>query len=553
MAIIDQGAVVDRETASRPTPRRHLPLLIGIALAALMAALFAWRFHSGYLYESNDTTNLYLRLAHGSGYGLLVVFLFLPLPVARTLRACLKSGLRIRRHVAARRIQRWHQWLGAILVVLAMLHGISFLLYYQTLRVPFTEQLLGTQPDIVRAMHTTMYEAVSEDEFIADVHRWIREGRSEEVFETQVRPLLKEDCTKCHNPDSTMTYAMPQMPLSEYEEVLKWTAAGWQSKQFRVNLTGLIGLLLFAAIGLLTLPWVRRRRYRWFQGSHRLLYLLICLIPLHIPNQWAWWLLPIGLLLAELILSRFGFTHKNVQAVVTPRPCGTMEMKLQHALVGDKGYVKLRIPSISPHQWHPFTVAYYDPERTEVTLFIRVLGFWTGQLQQTAMANNGKMLADVRGPYPSTTSLAQDADELLLIAGGIGITPFMGLLEDFASDDQRQRRIRLIWVFREAACHTWLIPLLEQLRRSRHLDLQCRFYLDGEERQWPQHLIEAQEENGNHRYLIGRPGWEQEFHRDLWRNADRQPHIFLCAPPPLAKSVHRVCRQKGLVFHEEGF
>ncbi|MDA3962870.1 MAG: hypothetical protein PF961_18965 [Planctomycetota bacterium] len=98
-------------------------------------------------------------------------------------------------------------------------------------------------PELVAAMKTTMYEYVADDADIEVVANWISNGSSEEVFEQSIKPIMRRDCTSCHNPTSTMSDAMPGMPLTTYAEVTKHTKAGYSwvkmAKQAHVHLFGI--------------------------------------------------------------------------------------------------------------------------------------------------------------------------------------------------------------------------------------------------------------------------------------------------------------------------
>ncbi len=79
---------------------------------------------------------------------------------------------------------------------------------------------------LVSAMRGSMYEHVTEDESIAIVERWIAGGATQAGYADGVADVMEEDCTNCHSKGSTMTEAMPGMPLTSHEEVEKLTARG---------------------------------------------------------------------------------------------------------------------------------------------------------------------------------------------------------------------------------------------------------------------------------------------------------------------------------------
>ena len=79
---------------------------------------------------------------------------------------------------------------------------------------------------IISSMRGSMFKYVTEDESIEKVERWIAGGKTREVYESDVKAVMEEDCVKCHSTTSEMTDAVPNMPLTTYEEVLTYTSRG---------------------------------------------------------------------------------------------------------------------------------------------------------------------------------------------------------------------------------------------------------------------------------------------------------------------------------------
>ena len=103
---------------------------------------------------------------------------------------------------------------------LLILHSLGGDMSVDKVKAKYTGSLL------VSAMRGSMYEHVTEDESIAIVERWIAKGATETGYGEGVADVMDEDCTNCHSKDSTMTEAMPGMPLTTFEEVEKLSARG---------------------------------------------------------------------------------------------------------------------------------------------------------------------------------------------------------------------------------------------------------------------------------------------------------------------------------------
>lgn len=102
-------------------------------------------------------------------------------------------------------------------------HSLGNTLAIHAERAKYTDSLL------VSAMWGSMYEHVTEDASIAIVERWIADGADEKDYGEGAAEVMAEDCTNCHSRTSTMTEAVPKMPLTGYEDVKKLTVRGLPS------------------------------------------------------------------------------------------------------------------------------------------------------------------------------------------------------------------------------------------------------------------------------------------------------------------------------------
>ena len=226
-----------------------------------------------------------------------------------------------------------------------------------------------------------------------------------------------------------------------------------------VALTGMIGLALFA----------RRAAYEWFYYVHvpvGLSFLGAALI-----HAWSFWyysaaglsLWAIDAMLRTVRLARPGQGHPTT-ATYDPLtgvtrlsfPPGAFE---HHA---PAQYVFLSLPCISLLERHPFTIS-SAPSALERTLHIKAVSggapgqtTFTERLAQLVEQGGVAALGDVRvdGPYGSPGDLTA-FKELILIAGGIGVTPIHSVLSSLmataqlgALEGRPLSRVRTIWTVR---------------------------------------------------------------------------------------------------------
>ncbi|MCK0510593.1 ferric reductase family protein [Aromatoleum buckelii] len=528
----------------------------GIPWLLLFSAALVAQFYLGFIYQSNETTNLPMRLARGTAWSLLVVLAVLWLPVMRHAVSALRRS-RLGEGLPLDKAKSVHRWLGHLFIALALVHGANYLGYFTTLNAPFTDILFGREPDLLRAMRTTMYEFVSDDEYIDITERWIAAGMPKDMYEAELGYFIKDECGKCHSSSSTQTYAIPGMPITNYAEAASWTGENIQSRQFRINMSGLVLFVLGAALWIFSLKHFRRRHHHLFQRIHRLGYLFAALLLLHIPSL-EWIYLPLVGLAAELYLSRRHHLYRDCIARLTPLEGNVVRLEIdrpQGMILRAGHYVRLRIPALSRKEWHEFSLTGQRPtaEGDSVVLKIRCSGDWTGRLQATLAGKTEHTLqVDLRGPYASPVAHALKTGEWVLVAGGIGVTPFLGLIREILREPGMHREFHLVWMVREPALLEWVRPLVERLCERRDIRCHWYFYLtdlpeDGRPPVW---LERVQGEPGV-RLRSGMPDWSTLAAEIAVQS--RRPTCFVCGPAALASDVVRVCRRRGWPVRLEQF
>ncbi len=519
-------------------------------LLALIAG-FAFQFYLGYKYNSNETTNIYLQIGRGSAYVLLLALVVFWLPVMRHSLAALWRS-RWTAWLPLEQAKNVHRWLGHMMIIFALTHGSTYLLYFNTLEEPFLEVLLGTESDMVRSMKTTMYEFVSEDESIDEVQKWIDNGMPKDDFHATIRPIMKEDCTKCHSTDSTMTYAYNDLPLSSYEDVVSLSDPGMLSRQFRINMTGMLMLLIFTLVWYTSLRFMRMKRHSLFQQVHKLGYLLAILALLHIP-RYDWIIVPCLILAVEYFLSHYARVYRgqlanlkraNNDTLVLEMPCPDgFDLALGH-------YLQLRIPALKRYEWHDFSLTGSKADKNLIVLKIKLLGDWTGDMFDLLQGQEQcNVVVDIRGPFATPAARLKSSDQCIMVAGGIGITPFLSCLNAILFKDIKVNQFHLIWVLRDSQLLSWLEPILSSPMVSGG---KVHIYLTKEEndKQLPQYIEQSLQQDITvikHQ----RPDWTNLFD-DLAKELNK-PKCYVCGPDAMTNSVSQQCKKQGWQLSIEKF
>ncbi|XAR50232.1 Ferric-chelate reductase (NADH) [Bertholletia excelsa] len=125
-------------------------------------------------------------------------------------------------------------------------------------------------------------------------------------------------------------------------------------------------------------------------------------------------------------------------------PCKAIELILPkdpRLVYTPKSTIFIKIPSISTLQWHSFSLSSSSNiDEHTMSVIIRCDGWWTRALYNLVQAGPGShdnqtkcLPVAVEGPYGPASLDFLRYDSLLLIAGGIGITPLLSILHEIDS------------------------------------------------------------------------------------------------------------------------
>jgi predicted ferric reductase len=307
---------------------------------------------------------------------------------------------------------------------------------------------------------------------------------------------------------------------------------------------------LFVAVAVSSVRAARRRlSYETWYGIHLYAYLAIALGFLHQlfvgtdfihdPVAVAYWiglyLVTIALVLGYRILGpiRLNLRHRLQVASVVHEGPGVYSIyvtgrELDRLAVRSGQYFVWRF--LTRDGWwrgHPFSIS-SAPNGSWLRITVKELGDWSTQLRRMTPGTR----VFVEGPYGILTGARRTRQRVLLIAGGIGITPMRALLEALPA---RPGDLTLLYrvrhehdiVFREE---------LDALARIRGAEVQ---YLPGRRQPAPRTLDP-----------LG-PAGLQALVPDV-----RDRDVFVCGPVPMMQHVESSLRRLGLPprqIHAERF
>jgi predicted ferric reductase len=311
-------------------------------------------------------------------------------------------------------------------------------------------------------------------------------------------------------------------------------------------ITATVGTALLIAVVATSVVIVRRRlRYEAWYAVHLLTYAGIALAWFH--------QIPTG---NELVLDRIAADYWRalylgtlglliVFRVLAPA-VSALQYRLRVAEVVDEGpgIVSLRITGrrldrldarpgqfflwrfLDRNRWwaaHPFSLS-EAPDGRSLRITVKALGDFSSRL--AAIAPGTRVVAE--GPFGIFTEAARRREKIVLIAGGIGITPIRALMEDMSGD--------VVVIYRVVRDEDVIFrEELEELAQERGITL---FFVVGDH---------AAEDGAR----ILSPAHLQELVPDI---AERQ--VYVCGPPAMTELLGRNVRRANVpprFIHTEKF
>ena len=112
------------------------------------------------------------------------------------------------------------------------------------------------------------------------------------------------------------------------------------------------------------------------------------------------------------------------------------------------------------------------------------MGDYTRKLYQLALergvSRTAPLTAKIEGPFGTASAAILDSEIAVLVAGGIGVTPFASVLESIIlrASQLEPRKVYFYWLNREGAAFAWFFGLLSELeRRDAHQIVDIRVFM----------------------------------------------------------------------------
>ncbi|KAK9161913.1 hypothetical protein Syun_002815 [Stephania yunnanensis] len=224
-------------------------------------------------------------------------------------------------------------------------------------------------------------------------------------------------------------------------QVMEWKNIGV------ANLPGVITLLAGLFMWVTSLHPVRKKYFELFFYTHQLYVVFFVFLALHV-GDFIFSMAAGGIFIFVLDrFLRFCQSRKTVGIIsATCFPCGTVELVLskpKNLQYNALSFIFIQVRELSWLQWHPFSVSSSPLDgENHIAVLIKVLGDWTKKLRdnissiseeppkELPLQPRSLITVSVEGPYGHESAYHLKYENLVLVAGGIGVSPFLAILRD---------------------------------------------------------------------------------------------------------------------------
>jgi len=273
-----------------------------------------------------------------------------------------------------------------------------------------------------------------------------------------------------------------------------------------------------------------------------------------------WWI--VDLCLRYILMTMCVYPQEATLKLLTPEIVEVRFPKPDKFQYNPGQFVQISFPKIAATQFHPITIS-SAPHEPEVTLHIRALGAWSKRLVKLAEKNTRTSIL-LEGPY-GNLSMDLDDDEryqlVLLISGGIGVTPCQSIAKYLLHAHEQGRKLETLyfaWAARSLDMARSIPPPIAPENASAVVSAHVYITRSNGKNE------DDQESAMNTPYQLheGRPKLESIFQELKLEAEEKSLHhvaVVVCGPNSMLEQVRAACRSYSdssrVVFdlHEELF
>lgn len=359
--------------------------------------------------------------------------------------------------------------------------------------------------------------------------------------------------------------------------------------------TGYVATMMQILMYSSAIRFVRSPMFNVFWFTHHLFFPFYIILCFHSygsifepPTFWAWVIGPLVFYAIERTARVYRGNQDTILQLAIAHPSRVIELQMKKSAFKYKPgqYLFLNCPYIARQEWHPFTIS-SAPEENFVSVHIRIVGDWTGEVwaflnpgkklgvvqENVVTAPDGSPIFRIDGPFGAASEEVFDYNAVMLVAGGIGVTPFASILKsiNFKLKLHKQTAIEKVyfyWISRDKNAFEWINEILSALEQDNpHNFLEISTYLTSQlSVDEIRNVIYGLDQETDQitglqsPAYFGRPNWDMIFAEKAERHKGRTIGVFFCGPAVLSKQLYKFATKytdsktlTKFVYHKENF
>eukprot|EP00759_Apiculatamorpha_spiralis_P014499 PhF_6_TR21146/c0_g1_i1/m.30424/K00521/E1.16.1.7; ferric-chelate reductase len=242
---------------------------------------------------------------------------------------------------------------------------------------------------------------------------------------------------------------------------------------FTVPLISLVYWCCIILFMLAAVEQVRRKMFEVFYYAHILGFIILTPAVLwHAAAGWEYLLPSLTIWFFDRCYRMFRSSQRIMNVRVKAMKCGAAGDITEIVCDSPFGYYSgqycfLNVAEISLFEWHPFTISSSDPRTMSFHIKDMGPGTFTGKLHQ-AVSRGHNITVCVDGPYGKPINFYK-YKTIILVAGGIGITPVKSIFESLVANHASMpnlRSVHLCWVARDSKLFALMQPAILSAPRN---------------------------------------------------------------------------------------
>jgi predicted ferric reductase len=332
-----------------------------------------------------------------------------------------------------------------------------------------------------------------------------------------------------------------------FHPILLFVSNGLQGYDLLLKVVGTLALLILLVAAAAAILYARLRlRYETWKNIHRASYAIFPLGFVHSlflgsdlhasPIKMLWFVLA-GIYVVVLVCKIWNWSCVRMYPFEVAEVLKETHDTWSLYFAGKDPYYKpgqfmiiqlIRDGEVS--EPHPFTIS-SSPTSDRVSITVKSVGDFTSTIGDTDVSDG----AYIDAPYGRFSFFNHDARDLVFIAGGIGITPFMSMLR-YIYDRKLKRNVILMWANKTENDIAFRDELEKMAAEMPSLKV---VHAMSEQDDWP-----------------GEKGYIDAEKLKKYVSNFQGKEFFICGPPPMMIAVKRALKDLGVTkkrIHYERF